>query len=868
MRRTTFRDRLYRLLLRAFPAEFRGDFGRDMEADFREEHADASTRGLTALCALWVRTLLGIVATAMRVWIDDFVTDLRHASRTMRRSPYFTAAAILMLALGSGANVAVFSVVDAVLFRSPFADPKRLVMVDETNAGQQTAAVTVPQFERLRPLPFFAAVGALWGGSAVITGNGEPYSQAMECLTAGVFEALGTPARFGRVLNQADDRVSASPVVVLSDALWKDRFGANPAIVGHVIYLNGTAATIVGIMPPRFLGPFTRNSTKMWAPLGPALGGTSALGCRAAQVVNVVARLAPQFDLPTASAAAAESNVIAGLPDSQGHLHAKPMLVSLDAQTFDGITSRLVTLTLAVGAVLLIACANVAGLQLERLVGRRREISLRFALGATRSRVIRQLLAENLLLAAGGALAGSWIAWAALPAIVSLMPGYMPHLADVRVRADVLAVATLVTLAAVLALAIVPVSQTTGRRFVDGWRGGTTSTPGPGQWPRRALVVGELALATALLVAAGLTVKTFQTLSPTAPGFDPSNKLVASVWFGSGPASSADSRRIFVERMLARLRAVPGVRAVDATTYLPLSGNISTGGVVVHDRRYDVWMSRMTAGYLQDARIPIVQGRAFLDTDGADAPAVAIVNERAAQVLWPQQSAVGQTMTTLDPVDGHPTTRRIIGVARNTRSLGGSLKVQLEAYVPYPQDPVPMIHFVLSTSGPAAADLGPTVRRIVDDERPGQVVQEILPFADIVGQSVSTWRFGAWLFGAFGALAAVLAALGLSAIVLWWVAQRTREIGVRMALGASAGDVVLLIVRQVVALAGAGIAAGVALGIASTHLLAGWIYGLSPLDVRTFVLGATAMLAIALVTGCLPAYRAARVDPAVTLKTE
>jgi len=324
---------------------------------------------------------------------------------------------------------------------------------------------------------------------------------------------------------------------------------------------------------------------------------------------------------------------------------------------------------------------------------------------------------------------------------------------------------------------------------------------------------------------------------------------------------------VFFDHVIERLRTIPGVQAVSGTTYLPMSGMVSTTNVIVGDIKKRVWLSRMTDSYLSDLRIPIVRGRWFGAHDDRRAPAVAIVNERAARTFWPDGSAVGRTLTIVE-TDGRQTPRQVIGIARNTRSMGGDLAVQLEVYVPYAQDPIPMLHIVATTAGGSSGDLLRAVRKAVEAERPDQVVDRLSSFEEIVDRSVSTSRFGAWLFGAFGVMAIGLAGLGLTAVVAWRVAQRTREIGVRMALGASRGAVALLILRQGMILAVAGIALGVGLAAASMRLLQGWLYGVTPLDARTFMLGAAAMLSIAGLASYLPARRAARIDPIVTLRAD
>jgi putative ABC transport system permease protein len=862
-------DRLYRWLLRLFPSEFRGDFGADMRADFRDELADARGRGLGVVARLWWRTVPGMMLTAAHAWVDDLVHDTRFALRTMQRSPGFTAAAIVMLALGTGANAAMFSVIDAVLLRSPFVESDRIVELYETSArnGHSTLGIPPSHLDRIAALPAFSSTAAFWGGNAVMRDAGEPIRQSFECITASMFDVLGTRPLVGRAFTQDDDRPGADAVALVSHGMWQRTFGGDQAIVGRRIRLDDTVVTIIGVMPPRFLGPLTRNSTEMWMPLGPTLHGAKAAGCTGIRTLNVFARLRPGLTIADARQQLAASRAIADLTDTSGITGATLDLVGLDDNRFSDFRDLFVALIGAVACVLLIACVNVANLQLERAASRRHETALRLALGATRSRIVRQTLTENLLLGLAGAAAGLLAAYWLLPIIASLLPVYVPHVDDITLRPDVLGVAIGVALAASLAVGVFPSWQATSRAAMADVRAGAGGIAAGGHWPRRVMVVTETALAMTLLVGAGLMIQTFATLRPSHPGFDMSHKVAARIRL-DGPRTANVSNRHFFDALQARLRTMPGVARVSGTDYLPMSSSLSEQDVVVDDVTRNAWMSRMTDDYLRDVAIQILRGRSFTNGDVAGAEDVAIVNEQAARTFWADGQAVGRTLTVVS-IDGKTKTPRVVvGIARNTRSLGGDTRIRPEVYVPYAQDPMPSLYLIVTPAGAPGIDLTRAIRRAVSLERPGQVVDRITDLDTMLEESVAGARFGAWLFGVFGGIAIVLAALGLTATVAWWVTQRTREIGVRLALGASTHQVTRLVLRQGATLAIVGVAIGLGLAALTTKLLADWLYGVKPLDRWTFAIGGLTMIAIALLASYLPARRAARVDPIVTLKAD
>jgi putative ABC transport system permease protein len=793
--------------------------------------------------------------------------DIRYALRGMARTPGFTAVAVLMIALGTGANAAMFSIIDGVMLRSPFSDSDRIAIARVAQPGHgPTAAISVAQYRSLaESAPAFEAIAATGGGQRpIIGGLGDLRRFNVECVTGGMFRVLGATTLAGRTFTPEEDRPGAPAAVVISYDFWKRELAGAPDAVGRALSLSGVPTTIVGIMPRRFGGPYSRNNNDGWLPLGPALGGTPTPGCQVRASVNVFVRIRPGLTLGAASEQAGISAAIDRIPDAAGQPGAKLSLVPIEEQTFDELRTPFLALLGAVGLVLLIACGNVANLQLERVFGRRREFAVRMAIGATRRDVLRQTLTENLVLYAAGCAGGLLIAAWTLHLIVGLLPAYVPHVNEIEINGRILAATLLVSCVAGLVIGLIPAVQASSPSLMDDLRVSTRSSAAGGAWIRRALVVAQIALSLTLLVGASLMIRTFLTLRPTQPGFHASDKVTASVRL-QGPSAAAPVA--FFTKAFDRLRAIPGVQEVAGSTYLPMSGSASIASAIADGQTVTVWRGIVTANYFGEMDIPVLHGRTFDAHDDASGAPVAIVNDAMARRVWPAGTAIGQ-MVTVQAADAARTTREIVGVLRDTRSVGGDLKARPELYVPFAQSPVAALNLIVRTTDPRDPRLAGALRSAVAAVDPTQVVDRIAPLQDTLDSGVSTPRFGAWVLGLFAAMAVLLAAVGLAASVAWWVTRRTREIGVRVALGARATDVARMVVGQTAALAAGGIVFGLAGAAASTRLLEGWLYGVTPLDVPTFAWSAGGMLLIALVASYLPARRAARVDPLVALRAE
>ena len=798
--------------------------------------------------------------------------DVRYALRGMVRSPGFTGVAVLMIALGTGANAAMFSVIDGVMLQSPFTDPDRIGIVRVLAPGRApTVGISIPQYQSLAASPGpFEAVAAIGAGTRpVLTGLGEVRRFNDECVTAGMFRSLGAAPLVGRVFTDDDDRPGAASVILLSYDFWTRELGGAADVLGRSVAIDGVPATIIGVMPRRFAGPYSRNNNDGWLPLGPALSKGVSPGCRLpglAPALSVVAfvRLHPGASFDGAAAQATVSAGIERIPTANGTLGAKLTLIPIEEQTFDDVRTPLFALLGAVGLVLLIACANVANLQLERVFGRRRELAVRMAIGATRMRVVRQTLTENILLYILGCTAGVLAARWTLDLIVALMPGYVPHLNDIEIDARVLAATFGVSLGAALLVGVVPALQASSPSLVDDLRVSFRTATPAGLRLRRVLVIGQLALSLTLLVGAALMIRTFLTLRPSEPGFITRDKVTASVRL---QGSRATDPAIFFDALFDRVRRLPGVQGVTGSTYLPVSGNIGLATIQTGDDPIEVLSGVVMPNYFEELQIPLLRGRAFDARDTRGAPAVAIVNEAFVRRLGVARASPGASLV-VTGIDRKTEPRQIVGVIRDTRSNGGDTRARPELYVPFAQMPYPSMNVIVRSANPSDPRLQADIRGAVAAIDPTLVADRIIPFAELLDARVATWRFGAWLLGVFAAMALLLAAVGLAAAMAWWVTQRTREIGVRMALGANAAAVSRMVARQAAVIAVAGIVLGLAGAAASTRLIASWLYGVTPLDIPTFAWSAVGMLAIALLASYLPARRAARVDPLVALRAE
>ena len=842
-RRPSIGARLYRAVLRLLPTDFHGDFGGAMAADVEA----AGPRS----AAFWWREIRSILAAVVREHADALRQDVRYGLRMMRRTPGFTAMAVLMLALGTGVNVAMFSIVDAVLLRSPFPRADELAAVRFSVKDRATSLVPVDRYHDLAAAPGpLTSVAAFGNGLHVLTGQGDPQNvDDIECFDPAMFDVLRTPPKLGRTFGPADDHPGAAPVIVLSYPFWR-QLGGSDAILGSAITLNQTPVTVIGVMPSGFAGPLARGDVQGWLPRGRPVKSAENAGCRQTAALNLVARVRPGLSLASANAA----------------MPAGFSLIPLASPIMDDVRTPFTVLMGAVACVLLIACLNVGGLQMERSLARRREIALRVALGASRSRLVRQTLTENLLLAFAGATAGLVATRLTLAAIVALLPGNVPYLDQIAVNGRVLALAIGAAAAAGLVAGLLPLAEsrsvTPARDLSDASRASERRAG----WARRALVVAEVALSIVVLIGAALMIQTFLTLRPSRPGFDPDNKLIMSVRLrGATP----DGSEQFFAQLFGRLRATPGIRGAEGSTYFPMGGNTAIASITIDGTPRDLLTNYTTPGFFHLLKIPLVAGRMFSAADARGSEPVLIVNEQLASRIRPDGRVIGHRVTVQSQGSNTvPIERTIVGVLANTRSSSVNTRPRDEAHIPYAQFPV-VSQWVVADALPGRhAEAMAGMRAAVRALRPDLVVADPRPMVNYLGERIATTRFGAWVLGALAALAVGVAAIGLAATIGWWVRQRTREIGVRIALGASRAGVTALVLRQGLTLAVVGIGVGCACAVGVTRYLTGWIYGVTPLDPGTFAGCAVLMLLVAAASVYVPVRQATSVDPVVALKAE
>jgi len=804
------------------------------------------------------------------------IQDLRYGLRLLARSPGFTAIALLTLTLGIGATAAIFSVVDAVLLRAlPYRDPQRLVSVFE-----DASAVGFP---RNTPAPgnyadwkaqtqIFEDVAAISGGAYSLTGSGNnPEELYGAAVTQNLFTVLGTKPAFGRVFLPEEDRPGAAHVALISRGLWMRRFAGDPGLVGRAIVLNGEKYTVVGVMSAGFAYP--SSSTDLWTPMAFT---PRRLTERGSHYLQVVARLRTGVTVEQANAglqvlckrlAQAYPGTNAGIT----RFFTEPLQ---DTYT-QGARAGLIVLMAAVGCILLIACANIANLLLSRATGRQREIAVRTALGAARSRIVRQMLTESALLAAGGGSLGILLADWCFNFLKNLIPADLSRSVSVGLDLRVLAFAVAISLAASLLFGLAPALQVSRTDWNGVLKEGGRGSVGPRRGIlRNLLVIGEVALSLMLLVGSGLLLESFAKLRGVDPGFRGDGVLTLRLYDAAKYRDFA-KRSEFFARVLERVRALPGVQAAGFTSALPLTWDGGTNGFTPegiaprHDVNWDANNRVVTPGYFEAMRIPLRRGRRFQETDGPDAPPVAIINETMARKFWPSQDPLGKRFKFGDPDDKMPW-HRIVGIVADVHQMRLNEPPRQEMYFPYWQAKdnwmVPRDLALHTTGDPLS--LAGAVRQAVWSIDKDQPVSNVMTLDDLLDQEVAQRRVQAALLGGFAALALILACVGIYGVLSYLVTQRTREIGVRVALGASASDVFRTVAGQGMTLAALGIAAGLAGALALSRLLGSLLFGVGAGDPVAYAGAVVVFGAVALAACYFPARRAAHVDPMVTLRYE
>ena len=809
-------------------------------------------------------------------WIEDFAQDLRYGVRMLRESPGFTAVALLTLALGIGANTAIFSIVDAVLLRSlPYPDAGQLVVMSDVPLNRPDAllGVSYRDFTEVRGHNrVFRELAGNTFHNLTLTGAGEPAVVSTADVTPELFSVLQATPLAGRVLLPEDGRPGAAPVAVLSENLWRSRFGADPKLVGQPIALDMRSFTVVGILPASFRYPDGAPRQDVWISIkqDPLFGPrTEQPGVR---LLGVLGRLQPGV---TPEQAQAEMNTVGArfaqaFPEDAGlTFRVRPYRETV----VGNLQFALWILLSAVGLVLLMACANVANLLLSRATGRAREIALRIALGATRARILRQLLTESAVLGIAGGVAGVLLAVGVVRILQPFLPPDVARIGSIQVGGPVLAFALVLSLAASVAFGLAPALIATPDNLQANIKeGGERTGQRGGRKLRSVLAVAEISLAMMLLVAGGLLIRSFALVTSADPGFDPNQVIRAEVSLPQFQYKTPQQWTAFANELMPRLHAQAGLEDSALAAPLPMDhqGQAAFPFTIVGDpapapgKTPTADYATVSPEYFRVMRIPLLRGRVFSEQDSPGNPNVAIVSEALVRLHFPNQDPIGRKMRFGFPPSGN-TPREIVGVVGDVRDVALSRKPGPMMYVPFAQAPLYGGEVVVRSSL-SASSVAAGVRQAVNAIDKNLPVTDIESFPEAIGQSVSRERFRTLLLGSFSAIALALAAVGIFGVISYSAAQRTHEIGVRMAMGAQRRDVLLLILGEGARLALLGLAIGAGMASLAARLIASLLYDVSAGDPLTFGAVTVVLLGVAVIACYVPARRAMRVDPTVALR--
>jgi putative ABC transport system permease protein len=846
-------------------------------AALNRQLSDSSKGKMTQLEKMYQRSVDLAASRARASSFSNLRQDLVYGLRIMRRTPGFTAVAVLTLTLGIGANTAIFSVVNAVLLKPlPFRDPNRIFLLFEHTPKFPQLSASFQNFKDWRDMSrSFESVGAVHNDNLTLTGEGEPVRLTTQMASANLFPLLGVQAQIGRTFSQDEDRIGGPHVALLSEGLWRRRYGARPDILGKSLTLNNVVYTVVGVLPAgyQFMQP-----ADIYVPFEPWTAGLpNDRGWHPG--IIPVARLKPGA---TPEAAQAEMTTLAKQLEKQyptTNLNVEIIVTSLREQLVGNVRPALWTLLGAVGFVLLISCANVANLFLARAASRRHEMAVRTALGATLWRILSQLVTESLILSFLGAALGLALAWGAMGVLVRLAAGSIPPGTHVKLDTTVLVFTAVIALATGILFGLAPAVQASGFELRGGLnevsRGGSSS--GESKRLRSVFAISEIILATVLLIGAALLVQSLSRMEDVATGFRPQGLLVADLPLSPTAYTDAAKRLNFFDAVLDKLRAQPGVRSAGAASFLPISG----AGSIIHFNiqgrppknpgEFILAGFRMVSpGYLDTLGVPLLRGRLVEPQDTERSAPVIVINNAMARQFFPGQSPLGRHIQLgAIPTAGVPW-MEVVGVVGDLKSSLSS-DPQAEMYVPFRQAdallPVFSLSFVMRTDGNPMA-LAPEFREAVHSLDPGQPIVKVRTMEDNIAASVVQPKFRATLLGVFSGVALVLAAIGIYGVIAYSVAQRTREIGIRMTLGADRGAVLRLILGQGLLFAMIGVTLGLAAAFGLTHFLKSFLFEVSAFDPITFTTAAVVLLTVVLAASWIPARRATRVDPIVALREE
>jgi putative ABC transport system permease protein len=800
-----------------------------------------------------------------------FLQDLRYGARMLVKQPGFTLIALLTLSIGIGANTAIFSVVNSLLLRPlPYSESEQLtwVWMDNRPEGIREDITSWPNFEDWRAQnQSFQAMAGVRDRRFNLTGAGEPEELYGANVSPNFFELMRVSPARGRGFNADEEHEGRDQVVVIGHDLWQRRFGGDANIVGQTLSLSGQPHTIIGVMPPGFQFP---NKTEVWKPLAPDAQTRTARG---SFWLPVIGRLKPGVTRAQAQTdmAGIAQRLEQQYPNTNTGFGVNVVL--MHEQLVGKMRTALWILLGAVGCVLLIACANVANLLLARAATRQKEVAIRAALGASRGRVVRQLLTESVLLAAAGGVLGLLLARWGLDALVAFAPSDLPRAESISIDRRVLFFTLGLSLLTGLVFGLAPALQSSKLGLGEVLKEGGRSGGGGGRHTRSVLVVAEIALALVLLVGAGLLLKSSWRLQQVNPGFNP--ERVLKVRLSLPPSKYPEGTNVvaFYQQLLERLRALPGVKAAGVTSSVLLYKVHNSAGISIEGRpapsggsRPELPLDSVSPSYFQVLGMQLIQGRNFTEQDKRDGLPVAIVNETMARRFWPDEDPIGKRFTF---GDAGPQARwlTVVGVVRDSRRQGLDAPIRIESFLPYAQRPLRAMEVVLRTTDDPLT-MARTVRSAVwslDGDLP---VSEIQTVEQMVGARVASRRFNLLLLGLFALVAVLLAAVGIYGVMSYSVTQRAHEIGIRMALGAQTRAVLSLVIGQGMRLALLGVGIGLAAAVGLTRLMAGLLFGVSATDPMTFGAIALLLVGIALLACYLPARRATKVDPMIALRCE
>jgi predicted permease len=817
--------------------------------------------------------------------MDTLLQDLRFAARALLRYRSFTVVAVLTLALGIGANTAIFSVLRGILFKPlPYESPDRSVMLWSHWKGWEQTWVSGPEVvDYAGQTQIFTGVAAFDNAPVTLTGKSAPERIQSGLVAANFFDVIGAKPLLGRTFLPEEDVPNGPQVVLLGEGVWRRSFGADPAIVGQTIQLNASPFTVVGVMPAAFRLPVdfsVEEPTQIYTPLQLGLPDESNRGSHG---LLAVARLRPELDI--ARAQVLMDQAVARMKQDHAASYGPEFgvtLVTVENQVLGRIRPALLILLGAVALVLLIACGNVANLLLARGEARQREIAIRAAMGAGRGRMVRQLLTESLLLSLAGGLLGMVFAWWGVEALPAINPSSLPRAESIHIDLAVLGFTLLLSLATGVLFGLAPAWQLVREvqpTLRDNARSVTASTKG--RRFRRALIGAEVALAVVLVTGAGLLLRSFQRLSTVEPGFEARGVLTMRLSLPAATYPTRTSVHAFYDRLFDRVRSLPGVEQVGAVAGLPLASTRGDWGVAVEgyvspnpNRGNPADMQVASADYFRAMGIPLRAGRFLNSSDREGSPAVIIINEAMGRKYWEGRDPVGKRMVLL--AEGDSAWRTVVGVVGDVHHRGLTEAARPEMYLPDMQ-----LFYTSPDSVVGARAMTMTVRvrgkpenyagavrRGLAETDPGLAISDVRSLEDVVSRSIAAPRFTAALLAVFASLALALAAVGIYGVVSFVVAQRTSELGIRVALGATAADVLRLVVGQGMRPVMIGLGAGVIAALALGRLLHGLLFDIAETDPGTYAVVTVVLGSVAILACYLPARRAARVDPMLALRAE